>query len=71
MDTVRIYHPVLDTYATIPETAFGQHVLQGWVEAEDEPQPEPPPTPKKTAAAKKAAASREAGTATEKKEEAK
>jgi hypothetical protein len=59
MSDVWIYHPTLDAYAEVPETAVGMHAMSGWVqqdppppEPESESEAEPEPTAKKTTAKK-------------------
>jgi hypothetical protein len=42
MSDVWIYHPNLDRYVQVPESAVGIHAMSGWV-SQDPPPPEPEP----------------------------
>lgn len=35
MSEVRIYHPVLDTHVTVPESAVNIHRVSGWIPADE------------------------------------
>ena len=41
MAEVWIYHPTLDAYAEVPESAVGHHAMSGWVQQNPPPEPEP------------------------------
>ena len=50
MNQVRLYHPVLDTYVSVPESAVDIHRVSGWIPADEYTPPAEEPAAEEPAA---------------------